>query len=87
MLSIPAENICRKYCICQQDDIVAIIVTVKVNRLHGWQMGTGEALEIKRRLSAQVLRSGEVVAPCLIAEVDVAAGGNLNIQQKLGILV
>ncbi|MFC2026677.1 deoxyribonuclease V [Chloroflexota bacterium] len=74
MLSIPAENICRKCCICQQDDIVAIIVAVKINRLHGWQIGTDEALKIQRRLSVQISRSGGVVAPRLIAGVDVAAG-------------
>ena len=87
MLSIPAENICRKCCICQQDDIVAIIVAVKINRLHGWQIGTDEALKTQRQLSVQISRSGGVVAPRLIAGVDVAAGGNLNIQQKLEILV
>lgn len=47
---------------------------MKINKLHDWQIDTDEALKIQRRLSAQVLRSGEVVAPRLIAGVDVAAG-------------
>jgi deoxyribonuclease V len=61
-------------CICQQGEIAAIIVTVKINRLHNWQISTDEALMIQQRLSAQVVRSGEVEAPRLIAGVDVAVG-------------
>jgi len=47
---------------------------VKIKSLHDWQLSTGEALELQRRLAAQVLKSGEVIAPRLIAGVDVAAG-------------
>jgi len=74
MLSIAAKNIYQKRFICQQGKIAAIIVTVKINKLHDWQISIDEALRIQRRLSAQVMRSGEIVAPKLIAGVDVAAG-------------
>jgi deoxyribonuclease V len=74
VLSIAVESVQLKCCICQQDKIAAIIVTVKINRLHDWRISTDEALEIQRRLSAQVVKSGEVVAPRLIAGVDAAAG-------------
>jgi len=46
---------------------------VKVNRLHGWQVSTAQALEIQARLAAQVSRNSEVVAPRFIAGVDISA--------------
>jgi deoxyribonuclease V len=64
----------RKNGICQQGKTAVIIVTVKINRLHGWQISTSEALEIQRKLSSQVIRSGEVETPQLIAGVDAAVG-------------
>ena len=45
---------------------------MKVRRLHGWQLGVTEALEVQHRLAAQVSRSGEVSAPHFIAGVDVS---------------
>jgi len=45
---------------------------VKVNRLHGWQVSTAQALEIQARLAAQVSRNSEVVAPRFIAGVDIS---------------
>ena len=46
---------------------------MKVNRLHGWQVSTAQALEIQARLAAQVSRNSEVVAPRFIAGVDISA--------------
>ena len=46
---------------------------MKVNRLHGWQVSTTQALEIQARLAAQVSRNSEVVAPRFIAGVDISA--------------
>ena len=46
---------------------------MKVNRLHGWQVSTAQALEIQTRLAAQVSRDSEVVAPRFIAGVDISA--------------
>ncbi len=46
---------------------------MKVNRLHGWQVSTAQALEIQARLAAQVSRDSEVVAPRFIAGVDISA--------------
>ena len=46
---------------------------MKVNRLHGWQVSTAQALEIQARLAAQVSRNSEVVTPRFIAGVDISA--------------
>jgi len=40
--------------------------------LHGWQVGTTEALDIQRRLAAKVSRDGEVIAPRFIAGADIS---------------
>ena len=45
---------------------------MKVRRLHGWQLGVTEALEVQHRLAAQVSRSGGVSTPHFIAGVDVS---------------
>jgi len=42
--------------------------------LHGWQVSSAQALDIQRRLAAQVSRSSEVVTPRFIAGVDISAG-------------
>ena len=47
---------------------------VKIERLHRWQVSTTEALEIQRKLAGQVLRSGGVTTPQLIAGVDISVG-------------
>ncbi|TET17686.1 MAG: deoxyribonuclease V [Dehalococcoidia bacterium] len=47
---------------------------MKVERLHGWQVSSAQALDIQRRLAAQVSRSSEVVTPRFIAGVDISAG-------------
>ena len=53
---------------------MAIIRSVKVERLHSWQLSPSQALDVQRRLAAQVSRSGEVTAPQFIAGVDIAVG-------------
>jgi len=53
---------------------MAIIRSVKVERLHSWQLGPSQALDMQRRLAAQVSRSGKVTAPQFIAGVDIAVG-------------
>ncbi len=52
----------------------AIIVGVKVERLHGWQVSYAEAMDTQRRLAAQVSRSGGAVTPRFIAGFDISAG-------------
>lgn len=53
---------------------MAIIGSVKVERLHSWQVSLAQALDIQQRLAAQVSRSGEVTNPRFIAGVDIAVG-------------
>jgi len=47
---------------------------MKVERLHSWQVSPTQALELQRRLAAQVSRSNEVTTPHFIAGVDISAG-------------
>ncbi len=42
--------------------------------MHGWQLNIAQAMDIQKRLAAQVSRSGEVATPRLIAGVDIAVG-------------
>lgn len=55
------------------EPIVAIISSVKVKRLHSWQLSIAQALDMQRRLAAQVFRSSEVTTPHFIAGVDISA--------------
>jgi len=57
-----------------RDDALAIIVSVKVEQLHSWQVSTTEVLDIQRRLAGQVSRNREVTTPHFIAGVDISAG-------------
>ena len=54
------------------DYTTAIIGSVKVERLHNWQVSTAQALDLQRRLAAQVSRSSEVITPRFIAGVDIS---------------
>ena len=54
--------------------VVAIISSMKVERLHGWQVSYTEALDTQLRLAAQVSRISEVITPRFIAGVDISAG-------------
>ena len=45
---------------------------MRVNRLHEWHFNTSEAMKIQRRLAAEVSRKGRVIAPKLIAGVDIS---------------
>ena len=47
---------------------------MKVERRHEWQLNVAEAMDLQRRLAAQVSRSSEVIAPRFIAGVDISAG-------------
>jgi len=47
---------------------------VKVERFHSWQVSPAEAMDIQRRLAAQVSRSSQVTTPRFIAGVDISAG-------------
>jgi len=42
--------------------------------LHSWQLSLAQALDIQRRLAAQVSRDNEVTVPHFIAGVDISAG-------------
>jgi len=55
--------------------IIVIIGSVKVDRLHSWQVNYAEALDTQLRLAAQVSRRSEVITPRFIAGVDISAGG------------
>jgi len=57
-----------------RDDIPAIIRSVKVERLHSWQVSVSEALDIQRRLAGQVSKKSEFVTPHFIAGVDISPG-------------
>ncbi len=45
-----------------------------MERLHSWQVSTAQALDIQRRLAAQVSRSSQIATPHFIAGVDISAG-------------
>lgn len=45
---------------------------MKIERLHSWQVSLAEALDLQRRLAAQVSRSSEVANPHFIAGVDIS---------------
>ena len=45
---------------------------MKVERLHSWEVSPAQALDIQRRLAAQVSRSSGVTTPCFIAGVDIS---------------
>ena len=47
---------------------------MKVESLHSWQVSTTQALEIQRRLAAQVSKKSEITTPQFIAGVDISAG-------------
>jgi len=47
---------------------------MKVKNLHGWQLSISQAIEIQRRLAAEVSRKNKVIAPHFIAGVDISAG-------------
>jgi len=47
---------------------------MKVETLHSWQVSPAQALDIQRKLAAQVSKSSEVTAPRFIAGVDISAG-------------
>ena len=49
-------------------------MSVKVERLHDWQVSVNQALDIQRRLASRVSRSGGVTAPQFVAGVDISAG-------------
>ena len=53
---------------------VGIIRSVKVEKLHDWQVSPAQASELQRRLAAQVSRNNQVVAPQFIAGLDISAG-------------
>jgi len=44
-----------------------------VERLHDWQVGPAQALDIQRRLAAQVSKSSTVTTPRFIAGTDISA--------------
>ena len=46
---------------------------MKVQKLHSWQVSSRQALDIQRRLAAQVVRSGEVTVPQFVAGLDISA--------------
>lgn len=47
---------------------------MKGKKLHSWQIGVAQALDLQRRLATQVSRNSEVIAPRFIAGVDIAVG-------------
>ncbi|MFC1861960.1 deoxyribonuclease V [Chloroflexota bacterium] len=57
---------------------VAIIKYMKVKKLHGWQVSVSQALDLQRRLAAQVSRSSGVITPRFIAGVDMSSGGRVQ---------
>ena len=45
---------------------------MQIVRRHGWRVSTAQAREIQVELAGQVLRTGEVISPRLIAGVDIS---------------
>ncbi len=45
-----------------------------MKKLHSWQISIAQALDLQRRLAAQVSKTSEVIAPHFIAGVDISAG-------------
>lgn len=45
---------------------------MEVVKLHGWQMSPTQAMEIQMKLAGQVLRTGDISGPHLIAGVDIS---------------
>ncbi len=43
-----------------------------MKKLHGWGLSVAEAMEIQRRLAAEVSKNGEVMVPRFIAGVDIS---------------
>jgi len=54
---------------------------VQVKNLHSWQVSINQALDIQRKLAAQVSRKSEITAPQFIAGVDIAVGRAQGIAQ------
>ena len=52
---------------------------MRVKKLHGWQVSIAEALDIQRKLVAQVSRTSEVAAPHFIA------GADISVQKEQGL--
>ncbi|MFC1916589.1 deoxyribonuclease V [Chloroflexota bacterium] len=55
-----------------EDCTIVIIASVKVERLHSWQLTTAQALDTQRKLAAQVSRTSEVTTVRFIAGVDIS---------------
>ena len=47
---------------------------MKVKNLHGWQLSTSQAMEMQRRLAAEVSKENKVIVPHFIAGADISAG-------------
>ena len=45
-----------------------------MKKLHSWQLSLAQALDLQRRLAAQVSRNSEVTTPHFIAGVDISVG-------------
>lgn len=52
---------------------------MRVKKLHSWQVSIAEALDIQRKLAAQVSRTTEVTVPRFIAGVDISVKRELGI--------
>jgi deoxyribonuclease V len=52
---------------------------VRVKKLHSWQVSINEALNIQRKLAAQVSRTNEVTLPRFIAGVDISVKRELGV--------
>ena len=49
---------------------------MRIKQLHSWQVSTGDALDIQRRLAARVSRTSEITTPRFIAGVDISIKKN-----------
>ena len=46
--------------------------SVRINKLHSWQVNIAEALDIQHKLSVQVSKTNEVTVPRFVAGVDIS---------------
>lgn len=55
-----------------RDGTISIIRDVNIKKLHDWDISVAQAIDLQRRMAAEVVRSGEVITPRFIAGVDIS---------------
>ncbi len=53
---------------------ISIIGSVKVKKLHSWQLSIAQALDLQLRLAPRVFKVDEIITPSFVAGVDLSVG-------------